>query len=157
MTAAAVRGVAAAEGATAGTAAKTAASAAPKRAAGATTKKLPQAKSGLAHEYTEPAPAAAPAKPDSSRARAPGGGAAGGGSAGSSSGTAGSSSAAPSPGWSPSLPTSGGVVSDGASVALTLLVWCWFVLPWITGGPKKVKAVLMAKFLNRKPDGSWLP
>lgn len=46
---------------------------------------------------------------------------------------------------------------DGAGWVLGLLLWGWVVLPFIKGGPEQVKAVWMAKFLNKAPDGSPLP
>lgn len=55
------------------------------------------------------------------------------------------------------MPQAPAVVDDGAGFILGLLVWGWLVLPFITHGPSGVKAVLMAKFLNKAPDGSWLP
>jgi len=50
-----------------------------------------------------------------------------------------------------------GPVSSGAGVILAVIVWSWIGLPLLTGGPAAVKAQLMAKFLNRSPDGKWLP
>jgi hypothetical protein len=54
---------------------------------------------------------------------------------------------------------SGGVsmVDSGAGFVLGLLVWTWIGLPFLKGGPKGVKDMLRAKFLNKAPDGSWLP
>lgn len=52
---------------------------------------------------------------------------------------------------------SSGIGQDGAGWVLGLLFWGWVALPFIQGGPSKVKAVLMAKFLNRAADGSDLP
>ncbi|HEX6869895.1 MAG TPA: hypothetical protein VF163_02250 [Micromonosporaceae bacterium] len=49
------------------------------------------------------------------------------------------------------------VVNSAAGVVLAALVWGWVVLPLVTGGPAKVKAVLRAKFVNRGPGGEWLP
>ena len=48
-------------------------------------------------------------------------------------------------------------VDQGAGWVLGLLVWGWVVLPFVKGGPKQVKKVWMAKFLNKAPDGSFLP
>jgi hypothetical protein len=48
-------------------------------------------------------------------------------------------------------------IEDGAFVALMVVLWCWVALPMLVGGKARLRAVLMAKFLNRKPDGSWLP
>jgi hypothetical protein len=47
--------------------------------------------------------------------------------------------------------------SDGANWVLGLLLWAGVVLPFIQGGPAGVKAWWLAKFLNKAPDGSWLP
>lgn len=47
--------------------------------------------------------------------------------------------------------------SDGAGYLLGLLLWAGVVLPFIQNGPAGVKAWWMAKFLNKAPDGSWLP
>lgn len=52
---------------------------------------------------------------------------------------------------------SGVTVSDGSGVVLGLLVWGWFVVPYLKGGKNGVKAVLMAKFFNKSLDGSPLP
>lgn len=46
---------------------------------------------------------------------------------------------------------------DGAGWVLGLLLWAGVALPFIQGGPAGVKAWWMAKFLNKAPDGSWLP
>ncbi|HET6215346.1 MAG TPA: hypothetical protein VFE14_20945 [Micromonosporaceae bacterium] len=54
------------------------------------------------------------------------------------------------------LPVSGGV-DQGAAFILGLLAWAWVVLPFVTGGPGKVRDVLRAKLTNKAPDGSWLP
>lgn len=48
-------------------------------------------------------------------------------------------------------------VDTGAGFLLGLLVWGWVVLPFVQGGPAQVKKVLYAKFLNKTPDGKWLP
>lgn len=47
-------------------------------------------------------------------------------------------------------------VSDGSGVVLGLLVWGWFIVPYLKGGKGGVKAVLMAKFFNKAADGSPL-
>jgi hypothetical protein len=49
------------------------------------------------------------------------------------------------------------VASDGAGWVLGLLLWAGVGLPFLKGGPTQVKAWWMAKFLNKAPDGSWLP
>lgn len=50
-----------------------------------------------------------------------------------------------------------GVVSSGAGFLLGLVFWGWVALPFLKGGPQGVKNMLKAKFLNKAPDGSWLP
>lgn len=47
--------------------------------------------------------------------------------------------------------------SDAAGWVLGLILWAGVALPFIHGGPSGVKAWWMAKFLNKAPDGSWLP
>lgn len=61
---------------------------------------------------------------------------------------------APSSGRSISLPA---WTDNGAGFVLALLVWGWIVLPLLSGGPNAVKATLVAKFLNKGPDGKALP
>jgi hypothetical protein len=51
------------------------------------------------------------------------------------------------------LSSAGGV----GGFVLGLLVWGWVVLPLIEGGPTRVKDILRAKFVNKGPDGQWLP
>ncbi|SRR6266508_1442152 len=51
----------------------------------------------------------------------------------------------------------GTAVSGGAGVLLGLLFWGWVVMPFLKGGTGEVRRVLMAKFVNRTPDGRWLP
>jgi hypothetical protein len=46
---------------------------------------------------------------------------------------------------------------QGAGFVLGLMVWGWVALPFLKGGPSEVKKVLMAKFLNKAPNGAWLP
>lgn len=46
---------------------------------------------------------------------------------------------------------------DAAAIVLGFLVWLWVGLPLIQGGPKRMSAVLKAKFLNHSPHGSPLP
>jgi hypothetical protein len=53
--------------------------------------------------------------------------------------------------------TGGTVAGNGAGFLLGLLVWGWIVLPLVRGGPAEVRNVIRAKFLNKAPDGSWLP
>ncbi len=56
---------------------------------------------------------------------------------------------------SPQMP---GAVNTGAGFVLGLLFWTWVALPFINnGGVTGVKNQLRAKFLNKAPDGSWLP
>lgn len=47
--------------------------------------------------------------------------------------------------------------NEAAGFLLGLMVWGWLVRPYLQGGVAGVKAVLMAKFFNKKPDGSDLP
>lgn len=55
------------------------------------------------------------------------------------------------------------VSEDLTGFALALLVWGWVVLPFLgtplspKGGVQGVKDVWRAKFLNKGPDGKWLP
>ena len=65
----------------------------------------------------------------------------------------------PAPSPRRSLPSLGGKpnTGDASGFLLGLLVWGWVVLPYLKGGTPRVKAVLMAKFLNRAADGSDLP
>lgn len=46
---------------------------------------------------------------------------------------------------------------DAAGFLLGLLIWGWVVLPFLKSGTTGVKDVWRAKFLNKGPDGSWLP
>ena len=64
---------------------------------------------------------------------------------------------APTTGWRPRLPTAGGTVGNAAGFVLGLLFWGWVILPLVHGGPTEVRNVIRAKFLNKAPDGSWLP
>lgn len=48
-------------------------------------------------------------------------------------------------------------VDAGAGFVLGLLLWGWVVLPFVRGGPGEVRNVVRAKFINRGPDGEWLP
>lgn len=49
------------------------------------------------------------------------------------------------------------VVHESAGFLLALLFWGWVALPFLQGGPAAVKDVIRAKFVNKGPDGSWLP
>lgn len=60
-------------------------------------------------------------------------------------------------GWRPHLPGTSGVVSNGAGFILALAFWGWIILPFIKAGPGGVRDVIRAKFINKGPDGSWLP
>lgn len=65
-----------------------------------------------------------------------------------------------SPDAAPARTASGGgfkPVADGAGWVLGLLLWGWIGIPFLKGGPAQVKKVWMAKFLNKAPDGSFLP
>ncbi|HTF08535.1 MAG TPA: hypothetical protein VK659_10240 [Asanoa sp.] len=61
--------------------------------------------------------------------------------------------------WSPPSITAPPSVQDGAGFVLGALFWVWVALPFIKSGgkPAAVRDVLRAKFLNKAPDGSWLP
>jgi len=51
-------------------------------------------------------------------------------------------------------------VQTAGGFILGLLLWGWVILPFVTGDPggvAGVKKVWMAKFLNKTPDGTWLP
>jgi len=48
-------------------------------------------------------------------------------------------------------------VNTGAGFLLGLMFWGWIILPLIRGGPPEVRKTIRAKFLNKAPDGSWLP
>lgn len=54
-------------------------------------------------------------------------------------------------------PRASSIAGDGAGWVLGLVLWGWVILPFVKGGPAQVKKVWMAKFLNKAPDGSWLP
>jgi len=45
----------------------------------------------------------------------------------------------------------------GAGFLVGLLFWGWIILPLVRGGPPEVRKTIKAKFLNKAPDGSWLP
>lgn len=49
------------------------------------------------------------------------------------------------------------VVDQGAGIVLGVLFYLWVVLPFLDGGTKGVRDVIRAKFLNKAPDGTWLP
>jgi len=57
----------------------------------------------------------------------------------------------------PARAVAGVTASDLSGFTLGLLAWAWVALPFLQGGPEKVRAVWAAKFLNRAPDGSELP
>lgn len=60
--------------------------------------------------------------------------------------------------WSfPRLPSAGSTVETGAGFLLGLFLWAWVGLPYLRGGTTEVKNVLRAKFVNKGPDGKWLP
>jgi len=50
----------------------------------------------------------------------------------------------------------GGAVDDAGGFVLAVMVWGWVILPFLQGGPGRVRDVLEAKFLN-KSDGVPLP
>lgn len=70
-----------------------------------------------------------------------------------------STSSAPArPRPAPALGLPGGSGADsGASFVLGLLVWGWLVLPFLRGGMPEVRKTIRAKFVNKAPDGTWLP
>lgn len=74
-----------------------------------------------------------------------------GGESGDSSGDSSSEPTRPQRVWVPQP------VSSGAGFILAILAWGWIVLPYLKDGPAGVRNVLMAKFLNKAPDGSPLP
>jgi hypothetical protein len=47
--------------------------------------------------------------------------------------------------------------NEAAGFVLGLIVWGWVVRPFLSGGVAGVKAVMMAKFFNKKPDGTPIP
>lgn len=53
--------------------------------------------------------------------------------------------------------TAARITSNGGGFLLALLVWGWVGLPFLRGGPAQVRNVLRAKFVNKGPDGKWLP
>ena len=54
-----------------------------------------------------------------------------------------------SPGTGLRAPRLPGWTDDGAGFILALLLWGWVALPLLSGGPAAVKAMLLAKFLNK--------
>lgn len=52
------------------------------------------------------------------------------------------------------LPQSG-VAKDSSWAILGFLLWGWVVMPFLEGGLPGMKKVLVAKFFNKKPDGSF--
>lgn len=50
----------------------------------------------------------------------------------------------------------GTAVHETAGFIVGVVVWCWVVLPFLSGGPTAVKNVLRAKFVNEGPDGKQL-
>lgn len=50
----------------------------------------------------------------------------------------------------------GTAVHESAGFVIGVVVWCWVVLPFLSGGPTAVKNVLRAKFVNEGPDGKQL-
>lgn len=60
----------------------------------------------------------------------------------------------PSRGWRSGTTT---VAQEGAGFVLALLFWGWVALPLVRGGPDEVRRLWKAKWLNKAPDGSWLP
>jgi len=54
----------------------------------------------------------------------------------------------------PQLPQSG-AMKDGSWAILGFLAWGWVIMPFLEGGLPGMKKVLLAKFFNKKPDGSY--
>jgi len=54
----------------------------------------------------------------------------------------------------PQLPQSG-AMRDGSWAILGFLAWGWVIMPFLEGGLPGMKKVLLAKFFNKKPDGSY--
>lgn len=54
--------------------------------------------------------------------------------------------------WGQETPT-----QSAAGVLVGLLLWGWVLLPLVRGGPDEVRRLLLAKFVNRDPEGRWLP
>jgi hypothetical protein len=44
-----------------------------------------------------------------------------------------------------------------AGLILGFFLWAWVILPLLRGGPEEVVHVILAKFVNKTPDGRWLP
>ena len=49
------------------------------------------------------------------------------------------------------------LAGNAAGFILGLTLWGWVIMPLLTGGPSRVKQVLLAKFVNKTPDRTWLP
>lgn len=47
--------------------------------------------------------------------------------------------------------------NEAAGFILGLLVWGWVVRPFFSGGVAGVKSMFMAKFFNKKSDGTEMP
>lgn len=54
----------------------------------------------------------------------------------------------------PQLPQ-GGALHEGSWAILGFLAWGWVVMPFLQNGLPGMKKVLLAKFFNKKPDGSY--
>jgi len=46
---------------------------------------------------------------------------------------------------------------NGAGFIMGIILWSWVLLPFLQGGAQQVKDTLRAKFLNKDPNGGWLP
>jgi hypothetical protein len=55
------------------------------------------------------------------------------------------------------MPSPGSRTEAAGGFVLGLLFWGWVALPYLKGGLPEVKKTLLAKFVNKAPDGSWLP
>lgn len=50
----------------------------------------------------------------------------------------------------------GSATHEAAGFVLGVFVWCWVVLPFMSGGVKGAKNTLRAKFVNEGADGKPL-
>lgn len=111
---------------------------------------MPAARAVPAVPAGKPAPTVPPVRP-------PQAGASSGRGAGAGSGARASGDARPTRARPPAAATAATVADDAGGLVLALVVWGWVILPFLKGGPGAVKNTLRAKFLNKAPDGSWLP
>jgi hypothetical protein len=71
-------------------------------------------------------------------------------------GSTGSSGSTSSPAWLPRGGGSPSVADDGAGFLLGIFAWA-LTLAYLRGGPTGARNWLRAKFVNKGPDGQWLP